>query len=124
MDEQNKTLRLLTRWVLVGISIAVLVGIAWTADGWLLRPAQADPTTVTDAIFVNGGGDGERLDRGLELIDAGVADHLVLSPAYRNGVPPTESEWEGQMAVVATCDQGLPERHRRVSPHRGVLDPG
>jgi uncharacterized SAM-binding protein YcdF (DUF218 family) len=56
--------------VLVVFVVANLVFFVWPSAGALQR---------ADAVVVLAGGDGERLDRGLELVRAGVAPTLVAS---------------------------------------------
>jgi uncharacterized SAM-binding protein YcdF (DUF218 family) len=56
--------------LLVGLLIANLVCFVWPTTGDLRH---------ADAIVVLAGGDGERLDRGLELVREGVAPTLVAS---------------------------------------------
>lgn len=92
------------RFLIAVTLIAAL--LVWTGDRWLIHPPEgANPTEATDAVMVHAGGSGERLDRALELIDAGVATNLVMSPAYRNGQSITKSEWNGQLAVIALCEE-------------------
>jgi uncharacterized SAM-binding protein YcdF (DUF218 family) len=56
--------------LLVGLVIANLVCFVWPRTGDLRR---------ADAVVVLAGGNGERLDRGLELVREGVAPTLVAS---------------------------------------------
>jgi uncharacterized SAM-binding protein YcdF (DUF218 family) len=60
--------------VLVGLLIANLVCFVWPSTGKLQH---------ADAVVVLAGGDGERLDRGFELVRAGVAPTLVASTGPR-----------------------------------------
>ena len=60
--------------VLVGLVIANLVCFVWPRTGDLQH---------ADAVVVLAGGDGERLDYGLELVRAGVAPILVASTGPR-----------------------------------------
>jgi len=56
--------------LLVALVVANLVCFVWPS---------ADTLQHADAVVVLAGGDGERLDRGLELVRAGVAPTLVAS---------------------------------------------
>lgn len=56
------------------------VGLVRFADS--LPSTVADTTTKTDAIVVLTGGSG-RLDKGLDLLAAGAAEHLFISGVYR-----------------------------------------
>jgi hypothetical protein len=94
--------------LLVSALIAMLAVLLWTADRWVLRPTEGSSTTMTDAIFVNAGGSGERLEGALDLVDAGVATNLVLTPAFRNGTSREIVEWSGQSEVIALCENPPP----------------
>jgi uncharacterized SAM-binding protein YcdF (DUF218 family) len=62
------------------VAVAVLLVVALVALNLRLFvfPASSTPTHA-DAVVVLAGGDGERLDHGLDLVRKGVADTLVLS---------------------------------------------
>lgn len=63
-------------------AVAVVLVLALVVAAVNLRlfvfPASSTPAHA-DAVVVLAGGDGERLDRGLELVRQGVADNLVVS---------------------------------------------
>jgi uncharacterized SAM-binding protein YcdF (DUF218 family) len=64
---------------LIAAVLAVLLAtLAAVTLPWFIWPETSSPNRV-DAIVVLGGGRGERLDKGLELLRAGVSDTLVLS---------------------------------------------
>ncbi len=82
------------RWI-VGASFAACVGalIVWP----VLHPSEDIPVAA-NAVVVFAGGQGERLDRAHELMDAGVASVLVLNTG--------SDRWndEAYDAQVAMCD--------------------
>jgi hypothetical protein len=63
--------------VLLVVPLVVVAGIAATAR--LFVWPHTDRIEHADAVVVLAGGDGERLDRGLDLVHQGVAPTLVLS---------------------------------------------
>lgn len=67
---------------LVACAALALVLLSWLTVRWFLAPAQHVPHRA-DAVVVLAGGDGERLERGLELMRAGVAPILVISNGTR-----------------------------------------
>jgi uncharacterized SAM-binding protein YcdF (DUF218 family) len=73
--------RSLNRGILVGVFIVFVVGAAGVARAFVW-PHQRIPARA-DAIVVFAGGDGERVVRGLDLAEAGVAPILVISEGIR-----------------------------------------
>jgi len=67
---------LLVTAVVVGVVVAVAL-VALNLRLFVF-PASSTPAHA-DAIVVLAGGDGERLDKGLELVQSGVASNLVIS---------------------------------------------
>ena len=102
--EMARSMRMKRRYWVAIIAVGLVGLFGLSVDRWLLNPAQATPAMPSDAIAVNAGGQGERLERALELIDAGVSKNLVLSQAFINGRSAAESEWGGQFEVVALCE--------------------
>jgi uncharacterized SAM-binding protein YcdF (DUF218 family) len=66
---------LVTTLVLVAL---LVVGVVALNLRLFVFPASSTPAHA-DAVVVLAGGDGERLDRGLELVQQGVAPNLVVS---------------------------------------------
>jgi uncharacterized SAM-binding protein YcdF (DUF218 family) len=81
---------------------------------WLIHPHTTNPTEA-DVVVVLGGGNGERLDRGLALMAAKVAPVMVLSTGIHWVEPPnvvkavkdTCAERSAQFEVV--CIAALPD---------------
>ncbi len=73
---------------------AVAVWMVWS----IWRPGDELPVDSANAVVVFAGGQGERLDRALELMDAGAASVLVLNTG--------SDRWndEAYDAQVAMCD--------------------
>ena len=61
--------------VLAGLLAVTVIAVNLRLFVW---PASSTPARA-DAVVVLAGGDGERLDRGLELVRQGVASNLVVS---------------------------------------------
>lgn len=61
---------------------------------WFVFPNQYIPQRA-DAVVVNAGGEGERLWKAVELMDAGIAPLLVVSRG--------QNEWIGQPAINKLC---------------------
>lgn len=82
------------------LCVIAYLGGRWTShtltSRWLLHPDEHVPDRA-DAIAVLAGGQGERLTRALQLVDAGVADVLIISRG---------THWDGPAArrVWDTCD--------------------
>jgi uncharacterized SAM-binding protein YcdF (DUF218 family) len=70
-----RTAAIVTAAVLAGHLAVTLVAVNLRLFVW---PASSTPAHA-DAVVVLAGGSGERLDRGLELIERGVASNLVVS---------------------------------------------
>jgi uncharacterized SAM-binding protein YcdF (DUF218 family) len=69
------------RWVRRTVAVVAVLLVAALAFGtfrMFVWPAT-DDVQPADAVVVLAGGDGERLERGLELVQAGVAPTLALS---------------------------------------------
>lgn len=70
--------------------LILTVAAVATLAGWLLwlvgNPLTAEDPTG-DAIFVHAGGQGERIQTGLELLESGAAPVLVLSNPEPGSVP-------------------------------------
>jgi uncharacterized SAM-binding protein YcdF (DUF218 family) len=66
--------------LVTGVAILVVLGLAVVALNLRLFvfPASSTPAHA-DAVVVLAGGDGERLDKGLELVRGGLAPNLVVS---------------------------------------------
>lgn len=58
--------------------LVVVIAVAALTAMLFVWPASRVPENA-DAVVVLGGGSGERLERGLELMEAGVSDTLVVS---------------------------------------------
>jgi uncharacterized SAM-binding protein YcdF (DUF218 family) len=69
------------RWVRRTLVVVVVVALTALAFGTfrLFVWPDTDRVQPADAVVVLAGGDGERLDRGLELVQQGVAPTLALS---------------------------------------------
>ena len=65
---------------MTGVTVVVVLGVALVALNLRLFvwPASSTPAHA-DAVVVLAGGDGERLDKGLELVRNGLAPNLVVS---------------------------------------------
>ncbi len=87
----SRRIRWIVGTVLVGVAVGALV--IWP----VLRPSE-DVPAAANAVVVFAGGQGERLDRALELMDAGVASVLVLNTG--------SDRWNAEAydAQVAMCD--------------------
>jgi uncharacterized SAM-binding protein YcdF (DUF218 family) len=70
-----RTAAIVTAVVLAGLLAVTVVAVNLRLFIW---PASSTPEHA-DAVVVLAGGSGERLDRGLELIERGVASNLVVS---------------------------------------------
>ena len=70
-----RTAAIVTAVVLAGLLAVTVVAVNLRLFVW---PASSTPAHA-DAVVVLAGGSGERLDRGLELIERGVASNLVVS---------------------------------------------
>ena len=77
------------------VSVLVAVGLVALNLRLFVFPASSTPAHA-DAVVVLAGGDGERLDRGLELMHQGVASNLVVSTG------PNEL-CNGQQAFAVYC---------------------
>lgn len=95
--------RRLRRLVRVGLAVSVLfvVIFGWLTAQWFLWPHTTNPTQA-DAVVVLGGGEGERLTRGLELMNHKVSNVLVLS---------TGTDWfaPASVPVKSMCNNHPPE---------------
>ena len=66
--------------LVTAVAVGVVVAVALVALNLRLFVFPASSTAAhADAIVVLAGGDGERLDKGLELVQSGVASNLVIS---------------------------------------------
>jgi uncharacterized SAM-binding protein YcdF (DUF218 family) len=74
-----RPLRRRRRWWILGIALAVLVVFSMLTARLFFRPSIDAPAAV-DAIVVLGG-EGKRIERGIELARAGFTDQLVVSEA-------------------------------------------
>ena len=87
----------------MAVALVVLLGVAGAVaasvltDRWFRHPAKAARPANADAVVVLAGGNGERLQTGLELIEAGVSHTLVVSTGITWFLP-------GSEAVHAICD--------------------
>ncbi len=72
--------RIITRrWpTLLAVALAPVLAVGLLAARRVLWPTTSDPQAV-DAVVVLAGGNDERLDRALSLVDQGMADVLVIS---------------------------------------------
>ena len=66
---------LVTAIVLAGLLAVTVIAVNLRLFVW---PASSTPAHA-DAVVVLAGGDGERLERGIDLVEQGVASNLVLS---------------------------------------------
>jgi uncharacterized SAM-binding protein YcdF (DUF218 family) len=91
--------------LVVGVLVATLRLFVWP---------DTDAVDHADAVVVLAGGDGERLDKGLELVRRGVAPTLVLSFG-----PPRLCDGGGSVDVV--CFAPSPETTRGEAEEIGRL---
>jgi uncharacterized SAM-binding protein YcdF (DUF218 family) len=85
------------------VLVAVLsVGLVALTERWFVNPRSNVPNEQADVIVVLAGGDGERLERALELANAEVAPTLVLSEGNR--------KWPAYPAIAEQCSSTQPYR--------------
>ena len=85
------------RLAVVGVAALLMfvVFVALTVR-WFLAPSSASPDRV-DAVVVLAGGEGERRERALALMDEGVADTLVVSVGNKR--------WSDWPRLAPLCDE-------------------
>ena len=84
----------------IGMALAAILIFGWLTNRWFLHPDDSSGAR-SDAVVVLSGGDGERLSRALELIDAGLSSRLVLSTGAQR--------WSHQDELLELCEAGLPD---------------
>jgi len=106
------------RWVARLVAAALLAVVVCSHQLWLPLMARAlvvdHPPQPADAILVLGGGQGERLERGLELYNEGYAPLLITS-----GEPPLLPGFETPFAELAAdylAERGIPREDIIVLP--------
>jgi uncharacterized SAM-binding protein YcdF (DUF218 family) len=84
------------------LAFGLIVGVPFLVltKRWVIDPHTTNPTSA-DVVVVLGGGNGERLDRGLALMAAKVAPVMVLSTGIHWVEPPNVVK-----AVKDTCAEG------------------
>ena len=99
---------------------AVLVGAAVMARLILWPQTSGDPGPV-DAVVVLGGGGGERLDVGLDLVRRGVSDVLVVSTGPNRAMDRFGIRCGDNGGVEVVCFKPEPDRTVGEAQHVGAL---
>lgn len=118
--------------VVRGLGVVVVLAIAVVAGGYpVYVDPQLDPVTHADAVVVLGGSDVDgRAEHGLELVQAGVADQLVLSNPYGSARTTTARICRGSFpGIDVSCfapdpstTQGEAQQIRALAAERGWHD--
>ena len=80
MESRTVTRRPRIRWGLqfINFVFASLALFAFLTYSWFVEPTDNRPDHA-DAVFVFAGGRGERLQTGIQLMEDGIADHLLIN---------------------------------------------
>jgi uncharacterized SAM-binding protein YcdF (DUF218 family) len=73
------------RRIALAIVLVLLAALLAATARWILWPPADAPPAHADAVVVLGGGGSERLSKGVELMEEGIAPVLVISDAENSG---------------------------------------
>ncbi|MBU2568694.1 MAG: YdcF family protein [Gammaproteobacteria bacterium] len=97
------------RWIntLIIISEVLFVFALIIFGGFFFSTPEFEPRPA-DLIVVLGGGGGDRINKGLDLFNAGYSNDMLITglPEMNNDVMPTYSKWRLQYLI----EQGVPKR--------------